>query len=395
MNDINQCYEILGLKPGASPDEVKLAYRDLAMVWHPDRFAANNPRLKEKAQEELKKINAAYEVLKSHQVSCSANTNSSTADTKTSQASPSNPQPPSAADAKSYYVQGMEKAQRGKYKEAIEDFNYAIRIIPYYIAAYKYRGIAYSKLGDKQRAFYDFKQTAYLHLRSNNVNDYYDVIELIKKLQISETAITLKTNYRRLRALLSAGKWKEADLETLAVMLKIAGREKQGYLRAEDIKNFPFTHLHIIDQLWSVYSNGHFGFRVQKRVWQSLEGLNSSESTIWCDYCDRVGWRLKDAGTWGWIRYDKLVFSLNAPAGNLPAALPGKGYSLKLILLYLVFTLLAGLIFSFLLNSQVSSFLPGTIVSTIFFLQEMCSGNQRYTREWWKHLFSRLENCEL
>lgn len=364
------------------------------MVWHPDRFPADNPRLKEKAQEELKKINAAYEVLKSHQVSCSANTKSSTADTKTSQASASNPQPPSAADAEKYYVQGMQKAQRGKYKEAIEDFNYAIRIIPYYIAAYKYRGIAYSKLGDKQRAFFDFKQTADLHLRYNNINDYYDVIELIKKLQISETAITLKTNYRRLRALLSAGKWKEADLETLAVMLKIAGREKQGYLRAEDIKNFPFTHLHIIDQLWIVYSNGHFGFRVQKRVWQSLENLNSSD-TIWCDYCARVGWWLKDGENWGWIRYDQLVFSLNAPAGNLPAALPGKGYSFKLILLYLVFTLLAGIIISFLLDSQGKSFLLGTIGPTILFLQEMCSGNQRHTNDWWKHLFSRLENCEL
>ena len=66
MNNINQCYEILGLKPSALPEEVKQAYRDLAMVWHPDRFP-NNPRLKEKAQEEPKKINAAYEVLKSSQ----------------------------------------------------------------------------------------------------------------------------------------------------------------------------------------------------------------------------------------------------------------------------------------------------------------------------------------
>ncbi|HCF27693.1 MAG TPA: hypothetical protein DEV81_10965 [Cyanobacteria bacterium UBA11049] len=63
MNNINQCYEIFGLKPDASPEEVKLAYRDLAMVWHPDRFPASNPRLKEKAQEELKRINAAYEML--------------------------------------------------------------------------------------------------------------------------------------------------------------------------------------------------------------------------------------------------------------------------------------------------------------------------------------------
>jgi len=66
MNNMNQCYETLGLKPGASPEEVKLAYRDLAMVWHPDRFPADNSRLQEKAQEELKRINAAYEILKSH-----------------------------------------------------------------------------------------------------------------------------------------------------------------------------------------------------------------------------------------------------------------------------------------------------------------------------------------
>ncbi len=49
MNNMNQCYEILRIKPGASPEEVKLAYRDLAMVWHPDCFPANNLRLQEKA----------------------------------------------------------------------------------------------------------------------------------------------------------------------------------------------------------------------------------------------------------------------------------------------------------------------------------------------------------
>jgi len=54
MNHIDRCYEILGLQPGASLEQVKQAYRDLAMVWHPDRFS-HNPRLQEKAQEELKK----------------------------------------------------------------------------------------------------------------------------------------------------------------------------------------------------------------------------------------------------------------------------------------------------------------------------------------------------
>lgn len=64
MGDTDRYYEILGLEPGASPEEVKQAYRDLAKVWHPDRFP-NDPRLQQKAQEKLKEINEAYERLQS------------------------------------------------------------------------------------------------------------------------------------------------------------------------------------------------------------------------------------------------------------------------------------------------------------------------------------------
>lgn len=57
-----RCLELLGLKPGASAQEIKAAYRDLAKVWHPDRFA-HDARLQEKAQNKLKEINEAYEAL--------------------------------------------------------------------------------------------------------------------------------------------------------------------------------------------------------------------------------------------------------------------------------------------------------------------------------------------
>ena len=53
------CLRVLGLAPGASAQEIKAAYRDLAKVWHPDRFA-HDPRLQQKAQEQLKEINEAY-----------------------------------------------------------------------------------------------------------------------------------------------------------------------------------------------------------------------------------------------------------------------------------------------------------------------------------------------
>jgi len=65
MNDeLTDCYYLLGLSPGASPEELKAAHRDLAKVWHPDRFL-HDPRLQAKAQEKLKEINEAYDQLRS------------------------------------------------------------------------------------------------------------------------------------------------------------------------------------------------------------------------------------------------------------------------------------------------------------------------------------------
>jgi hypothetical protein len=57
-----QCLEVLGLTPDASAQDIKAAYRDMAKVWHPDRFT-HDPRLQQKAQEKLKQINDAYRQL--------------------------------------------------------------------------------------------------------------------------------------------------------------------------------------------------------------------------------------------------------------------------------------------------------------------------------------------
>ncbi len=64
--NIDQCYKVLELEPGASWEQVKQAYRDLAYVWHPDRYPDDRPLLKRKAENKLKAINAAYEQLSTH-----------------------------------------------------------------------------------------------------------------------------------------------------------------------------------------------------------------------------------------------------------------------------------------------------------------------------------------
>ena len=62
---LRECFDTLGLEPGATSQEIKEAVRDLIKVWHPDRFT-DNPRLQLKAQEKLKRINEAYELIKEH-----------------------------------------------------------------------------------------------------------------------------------------------------------------------------------------------------------------------------------------------------------------------------------------------------------------------------------------
>ncbi len=142
-------------------------------------------------------------------------------------------------------------------------------------------------------------------------------------------------DYINLRNLLASKKWKEADEETRRVMCEVAG-EKKGRLDEESIDNFPCEDLRTIDQLWVKYSNGRFGFSVQKRIYQSLGGTyrGSYISEVWNKFWDKVGWReennkkaeeyirnytfLGEAPTRFYIDYKDLTFSEKAPQGHLP-----------------------------------------------------------------------------
>ena len=58
-----EALHILGLSEGATPQEIKEAYREAVQIMHPDKFAGNK-KLQARATEQFKNLQEAYDVLK-------------------------------------------------------------------------------------------------------------------------------------------------------------------------------------------------------------------------------------------------------------------------------------------------------------------------------------------
>ncbi len=54
-------YDVLGVRQGASQDEIKKAYRALVKKYHPDRY--NDHPLESLAKEKMQEVNEAYDAL--------------------------------------------------------------------------------------------------------------------------------------------------------------------------------------------------------------------------------------------------------------------------------------------------------------------------------------------
>nr|MDZ8063618.1 GUN4 domain-containing protein [Nostoc sp. EkiNYC01] len=139
-------------------------------------------------------------------------------------------------------------------------------------------------------------------------------------------------SFTRLNELLAYSRWQDANEKTFDILLKIAGREKQGTLYLEDVEKLSCQDLCAIDNLWSKYSNGHFGLSIQKQIWQKNIKANQevNEETLY-SFGTQVGWlRPKIARKQLFINVDlffeekppvwfyDLIFTIKAPKGHLP-----------------------------------------------------------------------------
>ncbi|WP_392533555.1 tetratricopeptide repeat protein [Nostoc sp. C117] len=82
-----------------------------------------------------------------------------------------------------YASRAISRFELGDKKGAIIDFNQALRLNPNFAPAYTGRGIARYQLGDKQGAIADLQKAANLNLEQGKIDDYQQLLELIKKLQ--------------------------------------------------------------------------------------------------------------------------------------------------------------------------------------------------------------------
>ncbi len=129
-----------------------------------------------------------------------------------------------------------------------------------------------------------------------------------KKQPITTLRSDIGLDYTDLRNLLAWKQWQKADEKTWALMCQALSKQVGSYLSNDDLESLPCQDLQIIDQLWTKFSQGHFGFSIQTQIYNNCD-------TDYAQFCSTVGWYLPNATS---VR-QQLSFKLSAPTGHLPS----------------------------------------------------------------------------
>lgn len=117
-------------------------------------------------------------------------------------------------------------------------------------------------------------------------------------------------DYSHLQQLLVEKQYKQADIETSVKICELAGEAatKRRWIYFSEVDQLPIEDLQTLDLLWRVYSQGRFGFSVQRDLW-----LGSGQ--VWEQLWPKLGWKNGNI----WTRYPgAFTWNLTAPRGHLP-----------------------------------------------------------------------------
>ena len=143
-----ECYEILGLKPGASIREIKDTYRNLALRYHPDKDSS------EGNEERFVKISDAYQILRSQNIGEFQTIQ------KFSDIYPE--------DAIYSYEEAQKLLLKQKYVEAISFLDKALEKLPRYANAWLKKGDALSNLKRYDEALYCYDKVLQINPESSD-----------------------------------------------------------------------------------------------------------------------------------------------------------------------------------------------------------------------------------
>ena len=118
------------------------------------------------------------------------------------------------------------------------------------------------------------------------------------------------------------------------MLIEMAGAEagKRGYVYWTEARVLPAEDLGTLENLWLHYSDGKFGYTVQKNVWRLQKG-------VFDKFCDKIGWTVEDDITGStrkrrWFGDSEFFYTLgDAPKGHLPLTSALRGTQLLKALL--------------------------------------------------------------
>ena len=127
-------------------------------------------------------------------------------------------------------------------------------------------------------------------------------------------------DYVPLATMLITGDFIAADQFTRDNLIKIAGPASQArnFVYWTEVKDIPSTDLATMERLWLQFSNGNFGYSIQKRVWD-IENGNFD------NFIRRIGWttKMEDGSErklkWFTKPNNEFIYDPEkAPKGHLP-----------------------------------------------------------------------------
>lgn len=117
-------------------------------------------------------------------------------------------------------------------------------------------------------------------------------------------------DYQPLENLLLQQDYQGADTLTREKLWELAGEGamKRKWVYFTEVEQFPSTDLYTIDLLWWLYSEGKFGYGVQRQIWLAL---GKDFVKLW----HKIGW--KNGNKWTQFPLE-FIWDLSAPVGHLP-----------------------------------------------------------------------------